>query len=65
MSALERLKDAATSTPNWRKYSSRVLQSDLALALAVIAAAEDAVGDVDDRQHRSALRDALEALTKD
>ena len=41
-----------------------VFKADLALALAVIEAAEHAAGLIDDRQYRDALLKALAAITK-
>jgi DNA-directed RNA polymerase specialized sigma24 family protein len=60
-SALDRLKEAAKSDA-WHKT---VAVKDLALVLAVVDAAENAVGNVEDHQERRDLRQALEALTED
>jgi hypothetical protein len=58
-SALDRLKEAAAHP------GSYVSGPDLALVLAVVDAAENAVGNVEDRQERRDLRQTLEALTED
>jgi uncharacterized membrane protein YebE (DUF533 family) len=62
MSALDRLK-----APVFREGTDLAIvnRHDLALVLAVVEAAENAVGNVEDRQERRDLRQALEALTED
>ena len=64
MNALHRLKEDLidhSEAPPW----TMVRKPDLALVLAVVEAAENAVGNVEDHQERRELRQALEALMGD
>jgi hypothetical protein len=61
VSALDRLKAAVAND----LATPAVSAFDLALVLAVVEAAENAVGNVEDRQERRDLRQTLEALTED
>lgn len=64
MSALERLARSPYPSRTVPPGFTVVRTKDLALALAVIEAAEHAAGLIDDRQYRDALSQALAALTK-
>ena len=60
MNALDRLKAAVASD----LATPAVSAFDLALVLAVVEAAENAVGNVEDRQERRDLYQALAAIEK-
>jgi hypothetical protein len=62
MNALDRLK-----APVFREGTDLAIvnRHDLALVLAVVDAAENAVGNVEDHQEQRDLRQTLEALTED